>query len=484
MEKLIHLIASIRWQDAVDIILNSYIIYRLYALFRGTIVFRVLITIAILWFFQRIAVSLGLIVTSWAIQGITAAAALLIIVVFRNEIRSVLQTKNLKTILWGSSRKSIETPFDVILESVFELSRKKMGALIVFPGKEDLQEYIHSSITWEGVLSKEMLISIFWPDNPVHDGAVTIQGNKIKEVGGILPLSYQKDLPSYYGTRHRAAVGLSERTDALVVVVSEERGTISVAKGPRIHPIKSREDLLEKMRQHFGTEGQLANSFKKKGLEPALAALISFFFISGVWFSFTRGQDTLVNLEVPVEYVNRDPKMEILETSANTVRLQLSGSGALIKSIRPEQIRIRIDLIKALPGLNAYTITRENITLPPGVTLINIHPPTVTVNLDIMIEKTLAIQVDWVGKLNEDLIMTDVRLTPSKIDVIGGRHILENISTIYTEPVSLDSMKRSGNITAKPALHPASLKTTSESKDRVSIDYVITKRPSPNGSER
>jgi diadenylate cyclase len=477
MEKLLNFLASIRWQDAVDIILNSYIVYRLYALFRGTIVFRVLITIAVLWFFQRIAVSMGLIVTSWAIQGITAAAALLIIVVFRNEIRSVLQTKNLKAILWGSPRKAVETPFEVIVESVFELSRKNIGALIVFPGKEDLQEYIHSSIPWDGVLSREMLLSIFWPDNPVHDGAAIVKGNKIKAVGGILPLSHQKDLPTHYGTRHRAAAGLSENTDALVIVVSEERGSISFAKGAHIHRIKSREELHNIMHNHFGVEEPQTNYLKKRRLERGLAALISFLFISGVWFSFTRGQDTLVNLDVPLEYVNRDPKMEILETSVNTIRLQLSGSGALIKSIRPEQIRIRADLATALPGSNTYSITRENITLPPGVTLINIDPPAVVVNLDILIKKTLAIQVDWVGKLQDDLIMTFVRLIPEKIDVTGGSRILENISTIYTEPIPLDSIKKSGNITAKLALYPASLKTSVESKDKISIDYEIKKRP-------
>ncbi len=469
-------ITTIRWQDAVDIILNSYIVFRLYVLFRGTIVFRVLIAIAVLWFFQRSAVSLGLIVTSWAIQGITAAAALLIIVVFRNEIRSVLQTKNLKTILWGTSRKGIETPLEVIVESIYDLARKNIGALIVFPGKEDLKEYIHSSISWGGTLSKEMLASIFWPDNPVHDGAVIIQGNQVKEVGAILPLSHRQDLPSHYGTRHRAAAGLSENTDALVIVVSEERGSVSFAKGSRMEGIKGKEELYPLLHQHFGMEQQQARYLKGRKLEPGIAALISVLFISAVWFSFTRGQDTLVTLEVPIEYINRDPKMEIIETSVNTVQLQLSGSGALIKSTRPEQIRVRADLAKALSGSNTYSITRENITLPPGLTLIDIDPPAVKVRLDVMIKKTLPIQVDWVGQLREDLILTAVKVIPESIEVIGGSRILENISTIYTEQVPLDSIERSGNMTVKLALRPASLKTSPESKDRVSIEYVIKKR--------
>ena len=480
MNNLFNFIASIRWQDVVDIVLNSYIVFRLYAIFRGTIVFRVLMTIAVLWFFQRIAVSVGLIVTSWAIQGITAAAALLIIVVFRNEIRSVLQTKNLKAILWGFSRKADKTPFEVIIESVYDLARKNTGALIVFPGKKDLKEYIHNSIPWGGVLSKQMLASIFWPDNPVHDGAAIIQGNRVKEVGVILPLSRNQDLPSHFGTRHRAAIGLAESTDALIIVVSEEKGSISYAKNSRIKSVKGKEDLHRILQEHFGVEEQQETYFKKRRLERSLAAIVSFLFIAGVWFSFTRGQDTLVTLDVPIEYVNRDLKMEILDTSVNAVQLQLSGSGALIKSIRTEQVRIRVDLGNAVPGPNIYAVTRENITLPPGVTLINIEPHEIKVNLDIMIQKTLPVQVDWVGKLRKGLALTHVKLIPEKVQIIGGSHILENISTIYTEQVPLDLIENSGNITVKLALRPASIKTALDSKDRVSVEFFVEKRMSNN----
>jgi uncharacterized protein (TIGR00159 family) len=476
MEKLISFITSLRWQDVVDVILTSYIVYRLYALFRRTIVFRVLLTIAVLWFFQRITASMGLIVTSWAVQGITAAAALLIIVVFRNEIRSVLQIKNLKTILWGILHEEIDTPFDIIIDSVFDLASRKIGALIVLPGKEDLQEYIHSSIRWGGILSKEMLLSVFWPDNPVHDGAVIIKGNSVQEVGGILPLSHQKDLPSHYGTRHRAAIGISENTDALAIVVSEEKGVVSVAKGPLIREIKDKRELHSLLRKHAGREERQAKYFRKRKLESGLAAFISFLFISGVWFSFTRGQDTLVNMEVPIDYINRDSKMEILETSANTVRLQLSGSGVLIKSIRPEQIRIRIDLSKASPGSNPFSITRENISIPPGVTLVHFDPSSVTVNLDVIVKKSLMIQVDWVGQLQEDLIITEVKTIPARIELIGGAQFLEKMSTIYTEPVALHPIERSGVISAKLALYPASLKISPESKDRISIEFTVVKR--------
>lgn len=476
MDKLFPFFSSIRWQDIIDITLNSYILFRLYVLFRGTNVFRVLIVIALLWFFQRIAVFLGLIVTSWAIQGITALAALIIIVVFRNEIRSVLQAKNLKAILWGFSQRTAGTPIEIIVESVYELARRHSGALIVFPGKENLTEVVQSGIPWRGLVSKEMIMSIFWRDNPVHDGAAIIEGDQITEVGVILPLSYRKDLPSYYGTRHRAAAGLAENTDALVIVVSEERANVLVAKGSHISVTDRKEKLAQTLQEHVGITAKEWDYPRKQKLEISMAALASILLIITVWFSFSRGLDTLITLEIPVEYMNRDPGMEIFDTSVNAVSLDLSGSGALIKSIRPEQVQVRLNLSKAVVGRNTFTITHENITLPPGVFLKRVKPPIVEVTLDVPVKKELPIQVDWVGKLPQHLILTRAKLDPRKIEVIGGNRILENISTIYTEKVPLDNIKETERITVNLALNPAFLKIASGSKDKVAVEYVAKQR--------
>lgn len=476
MEKLLTFLASIRWQDAVDIAINSYILFRLYVLFRGTNVFRVLMGIAFLWFFQRMAGSLGLIVTSWVIQGIIAAAALIIIVVFRNEIRSVLQAKNLKAILWGSLREGFTTPVEEIVEASFELGRRRMGALLVIPGKEDLGEVIQSGISWQGLLSREMILSIFWHDNPVHDGAAIIRGDRVTEVSAVLPLSQRTDLPSHYGTRHRAAAGLAEETDALVLIVSEERGTVSVAKGSELKGVRGKEALSEILREHMGIPEIEEGRLGKGKLELGIAALVSFLFISGVWFSFTRGMDALSTLEIPIEYMNRAPSMQILDASINTVRLDLSGSGALIRSVRPEQVKVRLDLSKAVVGLNAFNITQENITLPPGVILKNVRPHVVEVTLDVLVKRAFPIQVDWVGKLPGNLRLVEAKLTPERIQVIGESRILENVSTIYTEKVSVDRIDKSGTMTVKVALSPASLKTATESEDRVTVNYVIKER--------
>ena len=476
MEKLINFLSSMRWQDFIDISLNSYILFRFYVLFRGTNVFRVLIGMTVLWFFQRIAIAVGLIVTSWVVQGIVAVGAIIIIVVFRNEIRRVLQAKNLKSLLWGLSSKSAIAPTEIIVDSVFEMAHRKCGGLIVFPGKEDLSDAVQGGIPWRGLITREMIASIFWHDNPVHDGAAIVNGDQISVVGAILPLSHRDDLPSRYGMRHRAALGLAEATDALVIVVSEERGDVLVAKSSRLREVKQKSTLESNIQEHLGTPAIKKRYRRKERLETVTAALLSIIFITGIWFSVSRGQTTLVSMNIPIEYLNQKPGTEIVDTSAKSVSLVLSGSGALIKSITPDQVGVRLDLSHAVVGANAVTVTAGNVSLPPGILVKEINPPAVEVDLDETIKKTLPVQIDWTGKLPPESILVNYKLDPQTVEVVGGKRFLEKVTTLYTEKVPLNNLRGQGEITAKLALNPASIKIAPGSKDKVTINYVIRKR--------
>ena len=476
MENFILFLTTIRWQDVVDISLNSYILFRFYVLFRGTNVFRVLIGMTVLWFLQRIAISLGLIVTSWVVQGIVAVGAIIIIVVFRNEIRRVLQAKNLKSILWGFSYKSAITPIEIIVDSVFEMAQRKCGALIVFPGKEDLTDLVRGGTPWRGLITKEMITSIFWPDNPVHDGAALVQGDQIRVVGAILPLSDRDDLPSHYGTRHRAALGLADATDSLVIVVSEERGDVLLAKGNRLREVKQKKTLEQNIQEHVGIAAVKKGAVKRERMEISAAALLSLIFITGIWFSVSRGQDTLVSLDIPIDYTNRNAGTEIVDTSVKSISLVLSGSGALVKSITPDQVGVRLDLSNSVIGPNSYSITSDNISLPPGIILREATPNVIEVLIDETIKKEVPIQIDWAGKLPEQLILVDSVSNPETVEVVGGKRVLEKVGTIYTEKVFLDGLRGKGEITANLALNPASLSIAPGSKDKVTIQYLIRPR--------
>lgn len=476
MENLLNFLFTIRWQDILDIVLPSYILFRFYILFRGTNVFRILIGMTILWFFQRIAVFLGLIMINWAVQGVAVAGALIIIVVFRNEIRSVLQARNLKSILWEFSSKTVLPTIEIIAGAVYEMGLQKTGALLVFQGKEDLEENVQSGIPWKGMVSKEMIMSIFWPGNPVHDGAAIIEGNQIREVGAILPLSHRDDLPSHFGTRHRAALGLAEVSDALVIVVSEERGEVLVAKSSELREVKQKRRLKQRLQDHMGVATRKQSFMRKENFETAMAALLSIIFVSGVWFNLTKGPESSDTLEVKIDYMNRDPGMEILNRSANAVSLTISGPGALVKSIKPDQVEVRLDLKKAVVGKNPLTITSDNISLPPGIILKNIYPTEVDVDLDVTITKELPVQVDWVGKLPDDLILVEANIDPASVKITGGKRLIEKMTTIYSEKVPLDKLQDKGSITANLALQPASLKVAAGSKEKIVIKYKTAER--------
>ncbi len=476
MDSLIQFFTGLRWQDVVDILLNSYILFRLYVLFRGTNVIRMIMAIAMLWMLERLAVNMGLIVTSWAMQGIIAVAALIIIIVFRNEIASVLQTRNFKSFFWGIPQRQVRTPIDIIVESVYELARRKLGALIVLPLKKGIETVVQSGVVWQGKLSREMLLSIFWHGTPVHDGAVIIQGDRIVEVAAILPLSKRSDLPSYFGTRHRAAVGLTEQTDAVVIVVSEERGRVSVFKDETVTHIHDNLELDQVLREYTG-EVTETTGLKRQAVELGIAAMICLASITGIWFSFARGLETLVTLEVPVEFMNRDPKMEIFSASASSVRLQLSGSGTLIKSVRPDQVKVKLDLANAVAGSNQVPIARDSITLPPGIQLKQVSPQALEVNLDVPVEKTLPVQPDWNGKLPKGLIMEDARIVPDAVRVVGGSLMLKDIQTIYTEKIPLENITTGGTVSVSLVLQPSSLKLVDGAKNRVDVIYKVKKRP-------
>ena len=291
-----------------------------------------------------------------------------------------------------------------------------------------------------------------------------------------MPLSHRDDLPSYYGTRHRAALGLAESSDALIILVSEERGEVLVAKNAELKEVKQKRRLKRYLQEHMGVATKKQPFMRRETFETAMAALLSIIFVTGVWFNVTRGRDTLVTLQIPIEYRNRDPGMEILTASVNAVSLDLSGSGALIKSINPTQVDVRLDLGKAIPGNNSFTITSDNIYLPPGIILKNVYPSEVDVDLDITIKKKLPVQVDWVGKLPDNLILVEMEIDPAEVEVIGGKRILEKIATIYTEKVPLEKLKENGSITATLALQPASLKIAPGSKEKISIKYVTRQR--------
>ncbi|MBN1905094.1 MAG: diadenylate cyclase [Deltaproteobacteria bacterium] len=453
----------------------SYILFRLYVLFKGTNVLRVLMGIAVLWIFQRIALYVGLIVTSWAVQGFTAVAAIIIIVIFRNEIRTVLQAKNIRALLWETRHHEVETPVNIITEAIFEMAKKGTGAIMVIPGKEDITDSVHSGIKWDGSISKEMILSVFWHENPVHDGAAIIQGNRIMQVGAVLPLSHRKDLPSYYGMRHRAAAGLAENTDALIIVSSEERKNVVMAKSGEIFNVYTEEELSNRIKKHLGIIDEKRTGYRKEKMKLVTAAAISLVLITGIWLSFTRGVDTIITLEVPVEYTGSQQDMILLDTSVKTVSLNLNGSATLLKNLTTGNVKITIDLTNGEIGKNLFYITNDNISLPPGVFLRNTTPSSINIVLDKYSKKNVPIQADWKGKKPRDIQISSVSFKPAIAILSGPSLLLNEISTVYTDKVPLENITESGMMLVNLDLDDK-IKVENGSNGKFTMEYIISRQ--------
>jgi len=222
--------------DILDILLVTLVFYTLLRLIHGTqavqlmrgVLFFVLLTIAIANAFQLTAFT-------WLIRGATSALLVAIPVIFQPEIRRALERLGRTSVIFThAERGEAEQVIEEVAEAAEYLSQHRLGGLIVLEQETGLQDFIDTGSPVDSVVSSEILIAIFYPYTALHDGAVIIRGDRIVAAGCVLPLTENPLLDRRFGTRHRAAIGLSEQTDAIVVVISEERGTISVAHDGRI----------------------------------------------------------------------------------------------------------------------------------------------------------------------------------------------------------------------------------------------------------
>jgi len=251
--------------NIVDILAVAYIFYRMLLLIKGTRAVQILIGILIVALVTFLAQLLHLRALIWLFEKLWYAAVLILAVVFQPEIRSALA--QLGSHRWGKILVPSELGFiNEMIEAVKEFSDKHTGALIVLEQDTGLRNYIETGTIINAHVSKELISSIFNIRSPLHDGAVIIQNARLIAAGCVLPLSNEPDIAKILGTRHRAAVGLSEISDSIIVIVSEETGNISVAREGRLENGVDVEELrirlLDTFRQR--AEASLSKSFGAK----------------------------------------------------------------------------------------------------------------------------------------------------------------------------------------------------------------------------
>jgi len=221
----------IRWQDILDILLVTVILYRLLLIIKGTKAAQMLIGLGVLFIAFVLSKYLGLYTIDWIIQSLWAQIVLAIIILFQPEIRKTLaqmgEARFLPSFTTAEELRSLEE----IIKASVALSNRKIGALIVIEKDTNLKDFIEMGTQLDAKVSRELLLSIFHPTAPIHDGAVIIRGNRVVAAGCFLPLTLSAEISKSLGTRHRAGIGLTEETDAVVIIVSEETGGITTAIG-------------------------------------------------------------------------------------------------------------------------------------------------------------------------------------------------------------------------------------------------------------
>lgn len=227
MNNIWFIFQNIRWQDVVDILVVAFIIYQVFLLIKGTRAVQILIGLAVILLAFLVARKVELLTLNWILSNFLSSIILVIIILFKTEIRRVLAQVGRSPFV-RTTAETLET-IEEVIKAVIYLSSHLIGGLIILERQTGLNDYIRTCTLLEAQVSWELLVSIFHAQSPIHDGAVIIQNTKIMAAGCYLPLTRNTKVSKSYGSRHRAALGLSDEADAAVIVVSEETGRISVA---------------------------------------------------------------------------------------------------------------------------------------------------------------------------------------------------------------------------------------------------------------
>ena len=246
-------VTELSWVDGIDIALVSFLIYKLLQLIRGSRAFQMVVgtfIVVTLFFVSRWA---RLETVNWLLRNSLAYIGFAIIVLYQAELRKALAHLGKAPLFRILGQPHTSETIDEVVLAITTLARRKTGAIIVIERDIGLRNYIEGGIILDAILTYDLLLSIFNPKSPLHDGAAIVQGNRVAAAACFLPLSINPQLSKELGTRHRAAIGITEDTDAVAIVVSEETGTVSYLEDGNILRGMDGETLRAKLHRALGT---------------------------------------------------------------------------------------------------------------------------------------------------------------------------------------------------------------------------------------
>lgn len=379
---------GIKATNLLDISIIAVLLYVIFIWFKKTRAAFVLIGIALLGLLYLLALQFNLLLTTQIFQSFLTVVLIGVIIIFQQEIRYFFE----QVAIWSLNRKlkrksTVLLPdkeVSLLVKTLFDLAEEKIGALIVIQQKSNVLDHIDGGVDLHGKVSEHILKSIFDPHSMGHDGAVVINGDRITHLGAHLPLSKDTTQLGYRGTRHAAALGLSEVTDALCLVVSEERGSISYAFKGVLKKINAASELTELLETFYSglrstpKKAKWSDYFKKNSREKIIALCVA----SMLWFVQVYGAElTYKHYDVPIELRDLSENLSIKEIQTSVVKVNFTGARRSFYWIKKKDIRLSVDVSNLRKNDSFIRIADSDVSIPNGLILRSIYPRELKVKL-------------------------------------------------------------------------------------------------------
>ncbi|MDX1535712.1 MAG: diadenylate cyclase [Candidatus Spechtbacterales bacterium] len=463
--------------DILDVIIVAALIYIALFFLKQTRSLLALLGIGILIALYAIAQIFNLYLTSITLQSFFGIFFIVLAIIFQEELRRFFEfLASIGTRQTQDKPVTSTSTTTKLVQAVANLAHQKHGALIVLTGSENIERHLDGGQLADAIISEHLLESIFDPSSAGHDGAVIVNKDRLLRFGVHLPLSTDFKQLQKMGTRHSAALGLSEKTDAFVIVVSEERGTISIAYKGKITTLHNPEELTKVLnkflKEKFPEEpvSIIENMLKKNSGIKAAALGIS----AMVWFFSVFQAETIQrDFVLPVAYRNVPESTVISETQPNEVVVTMAGRGeAAFSRFDTSTLKITIEGSNIENGVNTINITPEMIERPFPISVINIEPERVRVRAQTFnIATGIPITVNTTGTPEEGKEIETIQVSPKDIDLLipPGQLAPESIST---ESIDLNKIEKTTTTTSR-LITPGNIRLTKEAKNEVKVTITI-----------
>jgi diadenylate cyclase len=377
---------NIRIADVLDILFVAIMFYTASVWVKQTRAAFIVRGLFILVAVYIIARQVGLELTAWIFQGFFAIFLIIVVVIFQEELRQIFE----RIAVWSFAKQRAsplrsETA-DILTRTLTDLARDKVGALVVVQGKDPIGRHITGGIESDAKLSGPILKSIFDSHSPGHDGAVIIERDRISRFATHLPLSKDLSQLSDVGTRHSAALGLAELTDALCLVVSEERGRISVARNSRLSAITNPQELGLALQQFLHEKYPPAAEQKWVSMqllrENWLAKVMTVGLAIGLWYVLVPGSEKIeATYHVPVTVENLPQDLTVQSVKPDRVQATFVGPKRAFYLFDPTKLKVSVDASLIDSGRRTFRITEQNLRFPKDLNLQDLTPTTLQISV-------------------------------------------------------------------------------------------------------